>query len=87
MTCAGGTCPLSFVLIPGSWKGELCLLNFCLILNNRPVMLTIALVNDRLIRVNVIPKLLKDGDSGRLCPDDAVDSYGDSGLDWSFRGN
>ena len=34
------------------------------ILKNRPVMLTIALVNDQAIRVNVIPKRLKDGDSG-----------------------
>jgi PRTRC genetic system protein E len=34
------------------------------ILRNRPVMLTIALVNDQTIRVNVIPKRLKDGDSG-----------------------
>ena len=34
------------------------------ILRNRPVMLTIALVNEQAIRVNVIPKRLKDGDSG-----------------------
>ena len=34
------------------------------ILRNRPVMLTIALVNDQAIRVNVIPKRLKEGDSG-----------------------
>jgi PRTRC genetic system protein E len=34
------------------------------ILRNRTVMLTIALVNDQAIRVNVIPKRLKDGDSG-----------------------
>jgi len=34
------------------------------ILRNRTVMLTIALVNDQTIRVNVIPKRLKDGDSG-----------------------
>src|SRR5690349_5627882 len=34
------------------------------ILRNRTVMLTIALVNDQAIRVNVIPKCLKDGDSG-----------------------
>ena len=38
------------------------------ILKNRPVMLTVALVNDQTIRVNVIPKRLKDGDSG----DDAL---------------
>jgi PRTRC genetic system protein E len=38
------------------------------ILRNRPVMLTVALVNDQAIRVNVIPKRLKDGDSG----DDAL---------------
>jgi PRTRC genetic system protein E len=38
------------------------------ILKNRPVMLTVALVNDQAIRVNVIPKRLKDGDSG----DDAL---------------
>ena len=38
------------------------------ILRNRPVMLTIALVDDQAIRVNVIPKRLKDGDSG----DDAL---------------
>lgn len=34
------------------------------ILRNRTVMLTIALVNEQVIRVNVIPKRLKDGDSG-----------------------
>ena len=34
------------------------------ILRNRTVMLTIALVNDQTIRVHVIPKRLKDGDSG-----------------------
>ncbi len=34
------------------------------ILKNRPVMLTVALVNDRAIRINVIPKRMKDGDSG-----------------------
>jgi PRTRC genetic system protein E len=38
------------------------------ILKNRPVMLTVALVNDQAIRVNVIPKRLKDDDSG----DDAL---------------
>jgi PRTRC genetic system protein E len=38
------------------------------ILRNRPVMLTVALVGDHAIRVNVIPKRLKDGDSG----DDAL---------------
>ena len=34
------------------------------ILRNRTVMLTIALVNDHTIRVHVIPKRLKDADSG-----------------------
>ena len=34
------------------------------ILKTRPVMLTVALVNDQAIRINVIPKRLKDGDSG-----------------------
>jgi PRTRC genetic system protein E len=34
------------------------------ILRNRPLMLTISLVNDQAIRVHVIPKQLKDGDSG-----------------------
>ena len=34
------------------------------ILKNRPLMLTIALVGDHAIQVNVIPKRLKDGDSG-----------------------
>ena len=34
------------------------------ILRNRTVMLTITLVNDQAIRVNVIPKRLKEGDSG-----------------------
>jgi PRTRC genetic system protein E len=38
------------------------------ILKNRPVMLTVALVNDQAVRINVIPKRLKDGDSG----DDAL---------------
>src|ERR1700728_191434 len=38
------------------------------ILRNRSVMLTLALVNDKAIRVNVIPKRLKEGDSG----DDAL---------------
>ncbi len=38
------------------------------ILKNRPVMLTVALVTDQAIRINVIPKRLKDGDSG----DDAL---------------
>jgi PRTRC genetic system protein E len=38
------------------------------ILRNRPVMLTLALVGDNAIRVNVIPKRVKDGDSG----DDAL---------------
>ena len=38
------------------------------ILRNRPVMLTLALVGDNAIRVNVIPKRLKDSDSG----DDAL---------------
>ena len=38
------------------------------ILRNRPVMLTLALVSDNAIRVNVIPKRLKDSDSG----DDAL---------------
>lgn len=38
------------------------------ILKNRPVMLTVALVTDQAIRVHVIPKRLKDGDSG----DDAL---------------
>ena len=38
------------------------------ILKNRPVMLTLALVGDKAIRVNVIPKRLKDSDSG----DDAL---------------
>ena len=34
------------------------------ILRNRPVMLTISLVDETAIRVHVIPKQLKDGDSG-----------------------
>ena len=34
------------------------------ILKNRPLMLTIALVGDQAIQVNVIPKRMKDGDSG-----------------------
>ena len=34
------------------------------ILRNRPLMLTLALVGDKAIQVNVIPKRLKDGDSG-----------------------
>jgi PRTRC genetic system protein E len=34
------------------------------ILKNRPLMLTISLVNEEAIRVHVIPKGLKDGDSG-----------------------
>ena len=38
------------------------------ILKNRPVMLTVALVGDNAIRVNVIPKRIKDSDSG----DDAL---------------
>jgi PRTRC genetic system protein E len=38
------------------------------ILKNRPVMLTLALAGNEAIRVNVIPKRLKDGDSG----DDAL---------------
>jgi PRTRC genetic system protein E len=38
------------------------------ILKNRPVMLTLALVGDNAIRVNVIPKRVKDSDSG----DDAL---------------
>lgn len=38
------------------------------ILKNRPVMLTVALVNDQAIRINVIPKRLNGGDSG----DDAL---------------
>lgn len=38
------------------------------ILRNRSVMLTLALVNDKAIRVNVIPKRLKESDSG----DDAL---------------
>jgi len=38
------------------------------ILRNRPVMLTLALVGDNAIRVNVIPKRVKDSDSG----DDAL---------------
>ena len=38
------------------------------ILKNRPVMLTVALVGDNAIRVNVIPKRMKDSDSG----DDAL---------------
>ena len=38
------------------------------ILRNRPLMLTLALVDANAIRVNVIPKRLKDGDSG----DDAL---------------
>ena len=38
------------------------------ILRNRSVMLTLALVGDQAIRVNVIPKRLKDSDSG----DDAL---------------
>jgi PRTRC genetic system protein E len=38
------------------------------ILRNRPLMLTLALVGDNAIRVNVIPKRLKDSDSG----DDAL---------------
>ena len=38
------------------------------ILKNRPLMLTLALVGDKAIQVNVIPKRLKDGDSG----DDAL---------------
>ena len=38
------------------------------ILKNRPVMLTLALVGDNAIRVNVIPKRLKDSDAG----DDAL---------------
>ena len=38
------------------------------ILRNRSVMLTLALVGDKAIRVNVIPKRLKDSDSG----DDAL---------------
>ena len=38
------------------------------ILKNRSVMLTLALVNDKAIRVNVIPKRLKESDSG----DDAL---------------
>jgi PRTRC genetic system protein E len=38
------------------------------ILRNRPLMLTLALVGDHAIRVNVIPKRTKDSDSG----DDAL---------------
>src|SRR5580698_3090586 len=38
------------------------------ILRSRSVMLTLALVNDKAIRVNVIPKRLKESDSG----DDAL---------------
>jgi PRTRC genetic system protein E len=38
------------------------------ILRNRPLMLTLALVSDNAIRVNVIPKRVKDSDSG----DDAL---------------
>ena len=38
------------------------------ILKNRPVMITVAWVNDQAICINVIPKRLKDGDSG----DDAL---------------
>jgi PRTRC genetic system protein E len=38
------------------------------ILRNRPLMLTLALVGDNAIRVNVIPKRAKDSDSG----DDAL---------------
>jgi PRTRC genetic system protein E len=38
------------------------------ILKNRPLMLTLALVGDKAIQVNVIRKRLKDGDSG----DDAL---------------
>ena len=38
------------------------------ILRSRPLMLTLALVDANAIRVNVIPKRLKDGDSG----DDAL---------------
>src|ERR1700735_2821239 len=38
------------------------------ILKNRSVMLTLALVNDKAIRVNVIPKRLMESDSG----DDAL---------------
>jgi PRTRC genetic system protein E len=38
------------------------------ILRNRPLMLTLALVGDNAIRVNVIPKRIKDSDSG----DDAL---------------
>jgi PRTRC genetic system protein E len=38
------------------------------ILRNRPLMLTLALVGDNAIRVNVIPKRTKDSDSG----DDAL---------------
>jgi PRTRC genetic system protein E len=34
------------------------------ILRNRPLMLTLALVGDKAIQVNVIPKRLKEGDSG-----------------------
>ena len=34
------------------------------ILKNRPLMLTIALVGDQAIQVNVIPKRLKEGDFG-----------------------
>jgi len=40
------------------------------ILRNRPVMLTLALVGDNAIRVNVIPKRLKDSDSGDDEPGD-----------------
>ena len=38
------------------------------ILRNRPLMLTLALVGDNAIRVNVVPKRTKDSDSG----DDAL---------------
>ena len=34
------------------------------ILSNRPVMLTVSLVDEKVIRVHVIPKQLKDGDPG-----------------------
>ena len=34
------------------------------ILKNRPLMLTMSMVNDQAIRIHVIPKRLKDDDSG-----------------------
>ena len=62
--CGGGAQAVKRSSNAGQFERRTMFTELLPILRNRTVMLTLALVNDQTIRVNVIPKRLKEGDSG-----------------------